>query len=63
MLVLSRSNRQKIDFPTLGISIEILRISGKRVRVGIEAPTDVPVHRREVADRIIREGLRYEYPK
>ena len=59
MLVLSRSNRQKIVFPTLGISIEVLRIAGNKVRVGIDAPSDVPVHRQEVADRIFREELRH----
>jgi carbon storage regulator len=63
MLVLSRHNRQKIVFPTLGISVEILHIAGNNVRVGIDAPTDVPVHRSEVADRIYREGLRYEHPR
>ena len=38
MLVLSRNNRQKIVFPTLGISVEILHITGNKVRLGIEAP-------------------------
>lgn len=52
MLVLSRGRNDKIVFPTLGISIEILRISGNKVRIGIEAPQEVPVHRHEVADRI-----------
>jgi two-component system, OmpR family, response regulator len=63
MLVLSRSREQKIVFPTLGISVEILHIAGNRVRVGIDAPADIPVHRDEVAERIGREGLRHEYPK
>ena len=63
MLVLSRSKRQKIVFPSLGISVEILQISGNKVRVGIDAPTDIPVHRNEVADRIYGEGLHYEHPK
>ena len=63
MLVLSRNSRQKIVFPTLGISIEVLHIAGNKVRVGIDAPVDVPVHRQEVADRIFREDLRHEYPK
>jgi carbon storage regulator len=63
MLVLSRHNRQKIVFPTLGISVEILQIAGNKVRVGIDAPTDVPVHRSEVADRIHSEGLRHEHPR
>ncbi len=63
MLVLSRGNRERIVFPTLGISIEILQIAGSRVRVGIDAPTDIPVHRSEVADRVFREGLRHERPR
>jgi carbon storage regulator len=63
MLVLSRSYRQQIVLPTLGITFEILRISGNKVRVGIDAPADIPVHRSDVADRVYREGLRHEYPK
>ena len=63
MLVLSRSRKEKIVFPTLGISVEVLHIAGNKVRVGIEAPADIPVHRDEVAERIFREGLRHEYPK
>jgi carbon storage regulator CsrA len=63
MLVLSRSRAQKIVFPSLGISIEILHIAGNRVRVGIDAPADIPVHRHEVAERINCDGLRHELPK
>jgi carbon storage regulator CsrA len=63
MLVLSRGARQKIVFPILGISIEILQIAGNRVRVGIDAPTEVPVHRNEVAERIYLEDLRSNRPK
>jgi carbon storage regulator len=63
MLVLSRGNNETIVFPSLGISIEIVSISGKRVRIGIDAPKDIPVHRGEVADRIFCEGLRHETPR
>jgi carbon storage regulator len=63
MLVLSRRNHQRIVFPTLGISLEILQISAGQVRVGIDAPANIPVHRSEVADRIYRESVRREYPK
>jgi carbon storage regulator CsrA len=52
MLVLSRGNNDKVVFPTLGISVEILRIAGNKVRLGIDAPKDIPVHRHEIADRI-----------
>ena len=50
MLVLSRGKNDKIVFPTLDISIEIMRISGSRVRVGIDAPKKVPVIRDELSD-------------
>lgn len=52
MLVLSRGRNDKVVFPTLGISVEILRVSGNKVRLGIEAPQEIPVHRHEVSDRI-----------
>jgi carbon storage regulator CsrA len=63
MLVLSRTRAQKIVFPTLGISVEILQIAGKRVHIGIDAPADIAVHRHEVAERIHCKELRHEYPK
>ena len=34
MLVLSRRPHEKIAFPSLGISVEILRVDGRTVRVG-----------------------------
>jgi carbon storage regulator CsrA len=49
MLVLSRRLNDKIVFPTLGISVEILRVDGRTVRVGVEAPKSVPVIRAELA--------------
>ena len=52
MLVLTRSRNQRIVFPTLGIRLEIVRVAGKRVQIGIDAPQEVPVHRDEVAERI-----------
>jgi carbon storage regulator CsrA len=63
MLVLSRGTQQKIVFPTLGVSIEILQISGKRVRIGIAAPAEVPVHRNEIAERTYAESLCCNRPK
>jgi len=49
MLVLSRKQNQKITFPNLGISVEVLRIKGNAVRVGVDAPKHVRVLREEVA--------------
>lgn len=49
MLVLSRGRNDKVVFPTLGISVEILRVAGNKVRLGIDAPHEIPVHRHEVS--------------
>lgn len=48
MLVLSRRPGQKVVFPGLGITIDVLRSRGSVVRLGIEAPDDVAVLRDEV---------------
>jgi carbon storage regulator len=38
------------------ITIVVVEIRGDKVRLGVEAPKEVPVHRREVFDAIRREG-------
>ena len=54
MLILSRQKDQVI---TIGdnIVITIVDIRGDKVRLGIEAPREVPVHRQEVYEAILRE--------
>jgi len=54
MLVLSRKLGEEIVIPQLGLTFTILDVRGDRVRVGVAAPTDVRVFRREVWDRIQR---------
>lgn len=51
MLVLSRGPAEKIVFPNLGITLEVLRVKGNRVRVGIQAPPNVVALRHELAER------------
>lgn len=51
MLVLSRKENEKILLPTLGITLELLRVHGKTARIGIEAPAEIPIYRHEVAER------------
>ncbi len=51
MLILSRRSGQKICFPELGISIEVLASSGTVTKLGITAPQDIEVRRAEVQDR------------
>src|SRR5262245_1215678 len=49
MLVLSRKENEKVLFPHLGIALQVLRLGGGKVRLGIEAPGDVSVIRHEIA--------------
>jgi carbon storage regulator CsrA len=63
MLVLSRGQNDKVVFPTLGISVEIIRVAGKKVRLGIEAPEEIPVHRHEVCERIQAKAITGEEDK
>lgn len=51
MLVLSRKKNESIIINE-DITIVIVEIRGDKVRVGIEAPPEVSVHRREVYDAI-----------
>lgn len=51
MLVISRREKEKVLFPTLGISVEILRSRSNAVRLGIEAPAEIPVLRHELAEK------------
>ena len=52
MLVLSRRQDEKIVFPNLGITVEILRIAGQAVRICVDAPSDVRVLRHELAEKL-----------
>jgi carbon storage regulator len=52
MLVLTRKVGQQIILPECGVTIDIVDLSKNHVRLGIVAPTDVPVHRTEVWQRI-----------
>ena len=54
MLVLSRQKDQSI-FIGDDVEITIVDIRGDKVRVGINAPPHIPVHRKEVYDAIKRE--------
>jgi len=59
MLVLSRKKNESIIIND-HITITVVEIRGDKVRLGIDAPKDVSVHRREVYDAIqgqkAREG-------
>ena len=55
MLVLSRHRDESIMIGD-EIVVTIVDIRGDKVRLGINAPSSVPVHRQEVFDAIQREA-------
>jgi len=55
MLVLSRQRDETIMIGD-DIEITIVDIRGDKVRLGIAAPPEIPVHRKEVYDAIRREN-------
>lgn len=57
MLVLSRLREQSIMIGD-NVKITIVDVRGDKVRLGIEAPQSVAVHRQEVYDAIKREQRR-----
>ncbi len=55
MLILSRKTNESIVIDGR-IVVKIVRVEGEVVKVGVEAPSDVPVHRQEVYDEIQRNN-------
>jgi carbon storage regulator len=59
MLVLSRKKNESIVINN-DITIVVVEIRGDKVRLGVEAPREVPVHRREVYEAIQRHSAEPE---
>lgn len=55
MLVLSRKKNESIVINGQEITITVVEIREDKVRLGIEAPPNIPVHRKEVYDAINRQ--------
>jgi carbon storage regulator len=55
MLVLSRQRDESIVIGE-NVVVTIVDIRGDKVRLGIQAPNEIPVHRQEVYDAIQREN-------
>lgn len=57
MLILTRRVGESLNIGD-NIKITLLGIKGNQVRIGIDAPRDVEVHREEIYDKIRRETRR-----
>jgi carbon storage regulator len=62
MLVLSRKKNESIIIND-DITIVVVEIRGDKVRLGVEAPQEVPVHRNEVYEAIRRNQQKPEAPE
>ena len=54
MLILTRRINETLNIGD-DVQVTVLGIKGNQVRIGIDAPRDVPVHREEIYRRIKRE--------
>lgn len=55
MLILTRRVGETVMIGS-DITVTILGVKGNQVRVGVNAPKEVPVHREEIYERIKRES-------
>jgi carbon storage regulator len=55
MLVLSRKIGERIVMPNCELTVTVLAVEGKKVRLGITAPADVDVYREEVWQQISQQ--------
>jgi len=57
MLVLSRKKDEQLIIGD-DIVITVVEVRGDKVRIGVEAPSNISVHRREVYESIKKDGVR-----
>ena len=55
MLILSRKSGESIVIAG-NIRVKVMRVEGDVVKIGVEAPSSVPVHRQEVYEEIQRSN-------
>jgi carbon storage regulator len=57
MLILTRRVSERLMIGT-DVAVTVLGVKGNQVRIGVDAPRDVAVHREEIFERIEREGFK-----
>ncbi len=57
MLVLTRRVGEKINIGDY-IVVTVLDIKGNQVKIGVEAPPDVAIHRKEIYERIMEQNIK-----
>ena len=62
MLILTRRMGEKIMIGR-HIEVAVLAVDGNQVKLGVKAPTTVPVHREEVYQRIQAENVDQKLPR
>jgi carbon storage regulator len=54
MLILTRKTGETVMIGN-DVTVTVLGVKGNQVRIGINAPKDIPVHREEIYERILKE--------
>lgn len=61
MLILTRRIGEAVKIGD-DIEVSVIGVKGNQVRLGIDAPTDVAVHRQEIYDRIQQDNQSADQP-
>lgn len=59
MLILSRRLGESVIVNN-DIVITVVKVQGDKVRIGIEAPKEIPVHRKEIQEKVNNEKTQLE---
>jgi carbon storage regulator len=57
MLVLSRKLGERIEVPQCDLTVTIIAVKGKAVRLGISAPERLAVYRKEVWQQVCQQAI------